>query len=115
MPKWPCSSGPVRKELGRCTLIWKKPAPAQSGTRHPEVRGIAAPRRTTAQAIHPSRLASLAPRDDAARGWAVRSYATCCNVDAHCFPRGVDERADFIGILLSWRALDAGGNIDGGR
>jgi hypothetical protein len=31
------------------------------------------------------------------------------------FPRSVDERADFIWILLSRRTFDAGGDIDGRR
>src|SRR5437879_5914912 len=106
MPKWPCSSGPVRKELGRCTLILRE-TPLRY--RHPEARLEGCGRGARAISLRGSLRSHLRVTD--LRSNTVRYLTEVLRG----FPRSVNERADFIGILLSRRAFDAGRNIDGRR
>src|SRR5271156_236394 len=115
MPKWPLSSGPVRKELGCCTVIAYAPALARPVIRHPEVRGTAAPRRATTEEAHPSRLAALAPQDDGTGCRISSSCTVCYETGVGGFWGRAHESTNLIEVFFSGCAFNTGGHVNAGR
>src|SRR5258707_15847674 len=92
MPKWPRSSGPLRKELGRAVFI--------VAFRH----GRAKARSASSRRCPGMTLLSL-----------LAISSSTCGCECHITfdrARRADEGADHLGILDAWRALHTGRNID---